>query len=336
MKKHVIALAVSAAVAMPALAQNVSVYGIMGMSFDQAEISGVTQSSSSSRDPLASSRFGIRGTEDLGGGMKASFTLEGDLNPQDGSGDSSATPNGGLMFDRAAFIELDTGAGVQIQAGRFANATKRIDSAAAAGTNLMDLGYFLFSTDTIGSIGLTGKMGSVSFWAQHSNDTAAPSAMASAASNTVNQTAITAQTGLSETGAGLGLVLGGIDFKIARTERGGGTETVGTASGTFAGATVTALAARSETAQSAAAAIRGKSGNVQLGVVYPVSGLNVRASIGRVSHDISTNESKYMGVMLEKPLSKRTSVYVGYSDKDVNNGQTGDITVSTAGITHSF
>jgi predicted porin len=333
MKKHVIALAVSAAAAMPAFAQNVSVYGVYGMSYDQAEISGVSQSSSSSRDPLNSSRFGIKGTEDLGGGMKASFTLEGDLNPQDGSGDSTGL---GLTFDRAAFIELDTGAGVQIQAGRFANATKRIDSAAAAGTNLMDLGYFLFSTDTIGSIGLTGKMGSVSFWAQHSNDVSAGSAMGSAAANTVNQTAITAQSGLSETGAGLGVVLGGIDFKIARTERGGGTETVGTASGTFAGATLTALAARSETAQAAAAAIRGKSGNVQLGVVYPVSGLNVRASIGRVSHDTTTNESKYMGVMLEKPLSKRTSVYVGYSDKDVNNGQTGDITVSTAGITHSF
>jgi hypothetical protein len=200
----------------------------------------------------------------------------------------------------------------------------------------MDLGYFLFSTDTVGSIGLTGKMGSVSFWGHHSNDIAAPAAMASAAANTVNQTAITAQTGLSETGLGLGVILSGIDFKLAQTHRGGGTETVATASGTFAGATVTALAARSETSQAAAAAIRGKSGNVQLGVVYPVSGLTVRASIGRVSHDTTTNESKYMGVLVEKPLSKRTSVYAGYSDKDVNNGITGDITVSTVGIQHSF
>lgn len=310
MKKQFIALAVSAAVAAPALAQNVSVYGIIGQSFDQVETTGVAQTSMSSRDPLASSRFGIKGTEDLGGGMKASFTLEGDLNPQDGSGDDSGGT--GLTFDRAAFIELDTGMGFQIQAGRFANSTKRFDSTAAAGTNLLDLGTFLFSTDTAGSVGLTGKAGSVSVWAHHSNDIAPAS--------TAPTTGV--QGGLSETGAGLGVVLAGIDFKIAQTQRGAGTETVAAASGTFAGATITGLVSKAESGGNASV----KSGNTQLGVVYPVSGLNVRAGIGRYSHDTNTNEFKYMGVMIEKPLSKRTSVYAGYSDKDVDNGITGDQT----------
>jgi len=319
MKKHVIALAVGAAVAIPAFAQNVSVYGVIGQSFDQVETSGVAQTSMSSRDPLNSSRLGVKGTEDLGGGMKLSFTLEGDINPQDGSGDSAGA---GLTFDRAAFVELDTGMGFAIQAGRFANATKRFDSTAAAGTNLLDLGTFLFSTDTAGSVGATTKLGAVSLWAHHSNDITPAS----------TATTTNVQGGLSESGFGAGVVVSGVDLKIAQTQRGAGTETVGTASGSIAGATLTALVSKSETGGNASV----KTGNTQLGVVYPVSGLNLRASVGRYTHDTNTNEYKYMGVMVEKPLSKRTSVYAGYSDKDVDNGVTGDQTVATMGITHSF
>ncbi len=319
MKKHVIALAVGAAVAIPAFAQNVTVYGVIGQSFDQVETSGVAQTSMSSRDPLNSSRLGVKGTEDLGGGMKLSFTLEGDINPQDGSGDSAGS---GLTFDRAAFVELDTGMGFAIQAGRFANSTKRFDSTAAAGTNLLDLGTFLFSTDTAGSVGATTKLGAVSLWAHHSNDITPAS----------TATTTNVQGGLSESGFGAGVVVSGVDLKIAQTQRGAGTETVGTASGSIAGATLTALVSKSETGGNASV----KTGNTQLGVVYPVSGLNLRASVGRYTHDTNTNEYKYMGVMVEKPLSKRTSVYAGYSDKDVDNGVTGDQTVATMGITHSF
>lgn len=318
MKKHLVALAVAGAVAAPAMAQNVSVYGIIGHSFDQAEVSGASITSTSSRDPLNSSRLGFKGSEDLGGGMKLAFTLEGDLNPQDGSGDSTGA---GLTFDRAAFIDFNTGAGLSIQTGKFANSTKRIDSTASAGTNLLDLGTFLFSTDTTGSIGLTTKVGSVDVWAHHSNDISAAST-----APTTN-----VQGGLSEAGAGAGLNIGGVDLKVAQTQRGAGTETVATIGGTLAGAQIVALVAKSDTG-----AANGKTGNSQVGVVYPVSGLNVRASVGKYSSDTNTAEYKYMGVLLEKPLSKRTSVYVGYSDKDVDNGVTGDTVISTVGITHSF
>lgn len=318
MKKHVIALAVGAAVAIPAFAQNVSVYGVIGQSVDQVETSGVAQTSMSSRDPLNSSRLGVKGTEDLGGGMKLSFTLEGDINPQDGSGDAS----GGLTFDRAAFVELDTGMGFAIQAGKIANSTKRIDGAASAGTNMFDMADLRYSSDTAGSVGLTSKMGAVSVWAHHSND------IAPASSATTNNR----QGGASETGFGAGVAVSGVDLKIAQTQRGAGTETVGTASGSIAGATLTALVAKTDSGGNASI----KTGNTQLGIVYPVSGLNLRASVGRHTHDTNTSEYKYMGVMVEKPLSKRTSVYAGYSDKDVDNGVTGDQTVSTLGITHSF
>lgn len=316
MKKHLIAAAVVATFAIPAAAQ-VSVYGSIGHSFDQAEISGVKISSTSSRDPLNASRIGFKGAEDLGGGMKLSFTLEGNLHPQDGSGGATG---GGLMFDRAAFINLETGQ-FAVQTGRFANATKRLDGAASAGTSLLDLGTFLFSTDTAGSFGITTKIGVVNVWAATSSDVAA-----AAAAPTTN-----AQAGLSETGAGAGLTVGGISLNLAQTARGAGTETVTTVSGSVVGVQLTALISKSDTG-----VVNTKTGNTQIGVIYPVAGLVVRGSVGKFSSDTTTSRYKYMGVLVEKPLSKRSSVYVGYSDKDVNNGLTGDTQISTVGITHSF
>ncbi len=56
---------------------------------------------------LGSSRFGMRGTEDLGGGLKANFVMEAGLNLDDGS-----TGNGGgNFFSRSAWVGLSGGFG---------------------------------------------------------------------------------------------------------------------------------------------------------------------------------------------------------------------------------
>lgn len=49
------------------------------------------------------SYFGVRGVEDLGGGLKAQFWLEAGINADDGSGDSE---NGGLNFKRRSTVGL--------------------------------------------------------------------------------------------------------------------------------------------------------------------------------------------------------------------------------------
>ncbi|SCU74614.1 Porin Gram-negative type [Cupriavidus necator] len=53
---------------------------------------------------ITNSRFGFRGTEDLGG-MKAIFNLLGNINPDNG------TQPGGVLFSRAAFVGLQGSAG---------------------------------------------------------------------------------------------------------------------------------------------------------------------------------------------------------------------------------
>jgi len=75
MKKLVIAAAV-AAIAAPAMAQNVSIYGVMDVNVQSHKKSGgssVTRQAGAGS--FASSQLGFKGTEDLGGGLKAFFEL---------------------------------------------------------------------------------------------------------------------------------------------------------------------------------------------------------------------------------------------------------------------
>ncbi|WP_175775956.1 porin [Burkholderia anthina] len=52
---------------------------------------------------LLGNRFGVRGSDDLGGGLKAIFTLENGFNPNTG-----ALGQGNRMFGRQAFVGLDS------------------------------------------------------------------------------------------------------------------------------------------------------------------------------------------------------------------------------------
>ena len=86
MKKHLIAAAVAAAVAAPAMAQNVEVYGVLDIGYADNKLTSKANSTAESTDNkinrfggfagLSGNRLGFRGTEDLGGGLKANFVLE--------------------------------------------------------------------------------------------------------------------------------------------------------------------------------------------------------------------------------------------------------------------
>jgi predicted porin len=103
MKKHLIAAAVAAAVAVPAMAQNVEIYGILdqgyrdsSVTFKEADGDKLKRDSKSSIQggTYTTQRLGFRGTEDLGGGLKASFNYEVGLGGS-GSGVTNAATIGG-------------------------------------------------------------------------------------------------------------------------------------------------------------------------------------------------------------------------------------------------
>ena len=105
MKKIPVAIAVSAALAASAAhaQSSVTLYGLV-----DAGIAYTNNVGGSGRVALASgnisgSRFGLRGAEDLGGGLKAIFTLENGFGINDGT-----LKQGGREFGRQAFVGLSS------------------------------------------------------------------------------------------------------------------------------------------------------------------------------------------------------------------------------------
>jgi predicted porin len=96
MKKSYLALAVLAAMPFAASAQNVSVYGYVETGIGNYSETGKNTVTRSVNSLVGSSRLGFTGSEDLGGGLKATFRLEGDLTPSQGGmgGGSEATAQG--------------------------------------------------------------------------------------------------------------------------------------------------------------------------------------------------------------------------------------------------
>lgn len=123
MKKSLLALAAMSAFATAANAQtSVTLYGVVDMPIEYnnhlapglsttANASGIPQSAAGGGSRvglqtgggLSGSRWGLRGTEDLGGGLKALFVLESGFGLDDGR-----SQQGGRLFGRQAFLGLQS------------------------------------------------------------------------------------------------------------------------------------------------------------------------------------------------------------------------------------
>lgn len=108
MKKNLLALAATASLAClcgAAQAQNVTIYGLLDASVEHINNVG-SSGASLTRMPgltggIAPSRLGFRGSEDLGDGLKAIFTIEQGLGV-----DSGTLNQGGRAWGRQAFVGL--------------------------------------------------------------------------------------------------------------------------------------------------------------------------------------------------------------------------------------
>ena len=108
MKKTLVAVSVLGAFAGSALAADVQLYGILdtgvGYSHIDMDTSGVDDVDSfEMRSGVGSgSRWGLKGTEDLGNGLTLGFILENGFDSDDGSEDST-----GVMFNRESSLFLE-------------------------------------------------------------------------------------------------------------------------------------------------------------------------------------------------------------------------------------
>lgn len=111
MKKTLAAVAVLGAFAGSAIAADVTLYGIVdeGVGYSHIDVDGLAASDSDSfgmkSGQASGSRWGLKGTEDLGNGLTVGFVLENGFTFDDGA------DGGDHMFDRESMLFLEGGFG---------------------------------------------------------------------------------------------------------------------------------------------------------------------------------------------------------------------------------
>jgi predicted porin len=92
---------------------SVTLYGVIDDSIMYVHNDGGKNLWAMQQGNLSGSRWGMKGTEDLGGGLKAIFQLEGGFDPNTGK-----LGQGGLEFGRQAFVGLASDQGGTVTLGR--------------------------------------------------------------------------------------------------------------------------------------------------------------------------------------------------------------------------
>lgn len=93
-------------------ASQVTLFGLLDIGVASLRASGAGSQSLLNGDGNTSSRFGVRGVEDLGGGLKASFWIESAVNVDTGTSGATSTNNkdsvntGGLTWGRRSTLSL--------------------------------------------------------------------------------------------------------------------------------------------------------------------------------------------------------------------------------------
>src|SRR6516164_8874137 len=114
MKRSLIALASLSVLSGAAHAQSsVTLYGIIDNGLNYTSNSAGKPLFNMSSGVVSGSRFGLRGAEDLGGGLKAMFVLENGFDVSNGK-----LGQGGLLFGRQAFVGLSSNRFGSVTLGR--------------------------------------------------------------------------------------------------------------------------------------------------------------------------------------------------------------------------
>ncbi|OVZ60951.1 MULTISPECIES: porin [unclassified Pigmentiphaga] len=125
MKKTLLAAALLAGFAGAAQAQsNVTLYGLVDAGFNYTKLEGNKSKTGIDSGLQSQSRWGIRGSEDIGGGLKAIFTLENGFSIDNGqqlNGGPAPGESAGRLFGRYAFVGLESASAGRLTLGRTTN-----------------------------------------------------------------------------------------------------------------------------------------------------------------------------------------------------------------------
>ena len=351
MKKSLIALAALAATA--SFAQSsVTIFGVADAAYTNAKTGGSTTNALTSGNQ-ATSRLGLKGEEDLGGGMKAGFWLEAQLNMDSGVGSGSSTNNQasgaapaaaggqGLVFNRRSTASLKGNFG-EVRLGRdytpqFWNLTL-FDPFGTVGVGanamLTGIGGSLTAVRASNSIGyLTPTMSGFqlqlqTYMGENKSDIAAPADKKTGSGNALRATYANGPLSLA--------------VASSSTDTGVGTTWKAT---NLAGSYDLGMAKLM--AQSSADKVTGASDikGFLVGATVPMGAGTIKLAYSETKQDANKADKTAVGYVYG--LSKRTSLYATYASvkntgasKVALGGTTGAAGVSSTGfdlgVTHSF
>jgi len=361
MKKSLIALAVLAASGAAMAQSSVTLYGRLDASIgqtteDKTSATGVVTENDQTvinASQLNTTFWGLKGTEDLGGGLTANFKLESNFNI-----DTGAIGSGSTLFERTATVGLAGGFGA-VNLGRQYTA---YDSLRGASNNVWDSN--LATTGTVWATGLADYTNRISNSVRYDSPVFGgisgavaiglgenESATVDASQNVSlhvkyaagpllvgyahqTQKARVNAAGAAEAAASLNTTTGVITPAVVATQ------TVDTKYNLFAASYdlgVAKLTGSYNQAKSGAT----KDKEYQVGVSAPFGAFTVAAGYSNAKSEQAGRadlEGDGYTLVGTYDLSKRTTLYVGYKSTDVETGTVAKTEASTfaAGVRHTF
>jgi predicted porin len=317
MKKSLIALAVLAASGAAMAQSSVTIYGIadvwVGRTSETSDVGIKTSTTKLESGGLNGSRLGFKGTEDLGGGLKAVFALEQGIALDTGAGGS---------FNRQSYVGLAGGFG-QVTFGNTWTAMDDIlgasnsgfDSALSASNNVLAVNALYESNPGNTIKYVSPSFGGFSGGFSHSLDEV------SGVKADVTDFSLSYAAGPVAANFAYQLQNDVVDLKLTALN---GSYDLGMAKllASFGQAKAGAL----------------KATDYQIGVDVPLSSaMTLSAGYAQSKDNAAAGDEKRtgFGVAVGYSLSKRTTTYAGYRQAKVKNSSEKD-SVIAAGIRHTF
>lgn len=331
MKKSLIALAVLAAAGAASAQSSVQLYGIADVWFGSTETGvgaaklkqiGLTDGG------VSNSRFGLKGSEDLGGGLKAIFTLE-----QGFSLDTGAQAAAGQAFSREATVGLQGNFGT-VKLGKQFNAFDDVSGAASTvfDSDLAPINNVFASTAFASTDANTVKYLSPSFSGFSGSVSYSFGEDKTATADATNSYSLAGQYANGPFAAGLGYAVK--DLGAAgedKATRLNGSYNLGVA-------TLKASYGMVDYANN------NEVNEYEIGVDYPVASnliLSAGYAFSKAENGAGAKltETTGFGLAAAYLLSKRTTAYAGATQATTENAagvDTGKTTIYAVGVKHAF
>lgn len=347
MKKSLIALAVLAASGVASAQSTVTLYGLVDayIGSSRVKVSAPGTPTTSTRNSVIdsggfnTSRFGLKGSEDLGGGLKANFVLESGFDASTGAANNYTNPFTGAVststFGRQSWVGLSGGFG-EVKLGKM---WTPYDEVKGSGAAAFDANIFAPATNVWSSNSYQDRPGNAIYYSTPNFSGFSAAAMYSLGENkTATQSAgHIGSANVQYAGGPLAVALAYQEEKQGGVLAANGSTKFTQLNGSYDFGVAKLLAAAGHVKDGG-----DKAKEFQIGVDVPLgSALTVSGGVARskiTSPGAGDVKSTGFGLAAKYDLSKRTFLYTGLQLSKNEVVGAGDIKTDTfaVGVQHKF